>query len=423
METLVTLAVVCGVLAATGGAHAALQGDFGWTAPVMMAMTDLNTGPQNQAGVGANVPLTYFGPTPSQVNPMLVGPVQLLKSGVVDPQKPSITLPLYRGRVGNEYYWYIVTDTSDAAIAASLGINPSAKLQFALVQEGSYRTGTLDKNLTLVTDFGTVDFTPERKVTPGNGSAPFPPSVAEPGSVGKDKYTPLVKIGPSIYNAPIIAGNVPAEALAEFCGETNGTAFNYVHDRVLSICPDVEGASGGNVTLELVHGFSFGKPILYVTLDSSDDTTAALEGITYAPALGNINVGGDDSLFSAVERIFVISNGYTNAAINTAKLQDGPSETVHPLRQGLSSVLSGDKGGPLNVLGGIPTVATDYSPMWDFNLGEWTSYAVSNHYRTRLTDEFQFLEFVQRGFITGPDGDTFGSTGIIVNCPIVQRFL
>jgi hypothetical protein len=35
-------------------------------------------------------------------------------------------------------------------LAASLGINPSAKLQFALIQENSYRTGTLDKNLTLV---------------------------------------------------------------------------------------------------------------------------------------------------------------------------------------------------------------------------------------------------------------------------------
>jgi hypothetical protein len=48
--------------------------------------------------------------------------------------------------------------------------------------------------------------------------------------------------------------------------------------------------------------------------------------------------------------------------------------------------------------GGIPTVATDYSPLWDFNLGEWTPYAVANNYRTRLTDEFQVLHLIRDGF-------------------------
>jgi len=31
------------------------------------------------------------------------------------------------------------------------------------------------------------------------------------------------------------------------------------------------------------------------------------------------------------------------------------------------------------------------------------------------------LELVQQGSITGPGGKKFGSTGIIVNCPIVFR--
>jgi hypothetical protein len=34
--------------------------------------------------VGATVPLSYFGPSPSTTNPSLVGPVQLLNSGTVD---------------------------------------------------------------------------------------------------------------------------------------------------------------------------------------------------------------------------------------------------------------------------------------------------------------------------------------------------
>ena len=49
--------------------------------------------------IGAGVNLSYFGPPPSETNPSLVGPVQLLKSGTVDDQKGTITLPLYQGSV------------------------------------------------------------------------------------------------------------------------------------------------------------------------------------------------------------------------------------------------------------------------------------------------------------------------------------
>src|SRR5262245_2074623 len=49
------------------------------------------------ASVGASVSLSYFGPPPSQSNPSLVGPVQLLKSGVVDDKNGTVTLPLYLG--------------------------------------------------------------------------------------------------------------------------------------------------------------------------------------------------------------------------------------------------------------------------------------------------------------------------------------
>jgi hypothetical protein len=75
------------------------------------------------------------------------------------------------------------------------------------------------------------------------------------------------------------------------------------------------------------------------------------------------------------------------------------------------------------VLGGIPTIATDYSPIWDFNLLEWTADAVAKGYRARVNEEFQILGLAVRGFVTGPGGAPFGSTGIVVNCPIVQRLL
>ena len=49
--------------------------------------------------------------------------------------------------------------------------------------------------------------------------------------------------------------------------------------------------------------------------------------------------------------------------------------------------------------------------------------AIDFGYRSRLTEEFAILGFVQRGWITGPGGATYGSSGFIVNCPIVFRFL
>jgi hypothetical protein len=163
--------------------------------------------------------------------------------------------------------------------------------------------------------------------------------------------------------------------------------------------------------MELATGFSFGRPVLYISTDASADIAAALEGATFAPALGNVPVGRDDSLFSSVERLFGFINGPTN--------DFGESS---PQRQGFNSALV-DGGGPLNVLGGVPTIATDYSPLWDVNLGEWTQEAIDNGYRSRMFEEFAILGMVERGFLTGPGGATYGSSGIIVNCPIVQRLL
>jgi hypothetical protein len=80
-------------------------------------------------------------------------------------------------------------------------------------------------------------------------------------------------------------------------------------------------------------------------------------------------------------------------------------------------------GNPLNVLGAIPTVALDYSPIWDFNLYAWTNYSISAGLVTRLDAEFQVLGLAEAGYITNPDGTPLGSSGLINNCPVVHRFL
>ena len=46
--------------------------------------------------IGADVPVTYFGPTPSSVQRELVGPFQNLKAGKVDLDRGTITFPSTR---------------------------------------------------------------------------------------------------------------------------------------------------------------------------------------------------------------------------------------------------------------------------------------------------------------------------------------
>ncbi|MBC6444926.1 MAG: hypothetical protein GDA50_05745 [Alphaproteobacteria bacterium GM202ARS2] len=373
---------------------------FGFV-PVVLADDDVQPSPPS---IGADVPLTYFGPAPSDVQRELIGPYQLLKSGRIDHERSSITLPLYHGRMRNgDDVWYIVLDTTDFGNAEALGINYAPKLFYSNV-DGAVRRARLGKNFELVFDSGEVDFSPKRSVVAGDKPNYFPPKSHQAGSVGDSDYTPLVEIvnaGGHIYNAPVLAQDVSADALNKFCD--GGVDYDVVHDKVMRICP-----REAEVEISLTAGFSFSRPVLYISTEANDTLVAALEGATYTPAMKNIGVGGDDSLFSPVERIFVFVNG--------------PLGRGNPQRQGLNSALS-DGMTPLNVLGGIPTVATDYSPLWDLNPAVWTDKAIKRGYRSRMTEEFAILGLAEKGWITGLGGKAFGSSGFVVNCPIVFRFL
>ena len=354
------------------------------------------------ASIGASVGLSYFGPPPSASNPSLVGPLQLLQSGKVDAAKGTITLPLYRGTMkGNgRAVWYILTDVDDAQVAVLLGLNYSAKLTFASV---ATRTANFDTKGNLVFDKCTVDFSPVRSLVPGPVTAAFPPTSAQPGSVGDADYSPLVQVlnaGGVIYNAPIVAFGVEAGDINFPNGNVD---YSKVHDQVTAIDPN-----NGTVTLNVINGFSFGRPVWYLSTETSIALGAAIEHNTFAPMMANLHLGGDDSFSSPIERIFISTNGP----------QDGGC--ANPLRQGLSADLL-DGFRPNNVLGGIPSLATDYSPVWDAQLFEWTPDSISRGYRGQIREEFQLLTFVQDGLITGPNGNRFGSSGFNINCPIVQR--
>ena len=349
--------------------------------------------------------MTYFGPAPSSVEPELIGPHQLITAGTVDLDAGTVTLPLYLGHLARtgESVWYVLTDTSDPGQAAALGINYSAKLEYAAACRAA-RDAEYATDGSVVFAQGTVDFSPEHSVVPGPSPHPFPPAAYQAGSVGDMDYSPLVRLGSVIYNAPIIAFGVDEDAI-DFCSGSPDHAL--VHDKVVRLCP-----SERTVTLSLTTGFSFSRPIVYLSTDSNDRLAAAVESATLAPGLNDVSVGRDDSFTSGVERLFGVINGPTNTG-----------GEVNPQRQGFESVLNGDAYSPLNVFGGIPTLATDYSPLWDLNLGEWTDEAVEHGYRSRITDEFTWLGMAVRGFVTGPGGKPYGSTGIIINCPPVARLL
>jgi len=354
------------------------------------------------ASVGASVPLSYFGPPPSTTNPSLVGPVQLLNTGQVDAANGTITIPLYKGSLKgtNQTIWYILTDTDNQAVAAELGLNFSAKLNFVT---SAARTGNLDSNGNIVFDKGTVNFKPLRNIVPGPQGAEFPPKSATPGAVGDANYSPYVSItnaGGVIYNAPMVAFNVDASQINFPNGNVD---YSKVHDQVVAIDP-----INMTVTINLINGFSFGRPVWYLSMDASIPLAAAIEHNTYAPLMGSLLLGHDDSFASPVERIFIATNGPESGDCN------------NPLRQGLSADLA-DGHRPNNVLGGIPTIALDYSPAWDAQLFAWTDAAINQSFRGQVREEFQILTFVQDGLITGPGGAAFGSSGFSINCPIVQR--
>jgi hypothetical protein len=296
--------------------------------------------------------------------------------------------------------WYILTDVDDSNVAAELGLNFSAKLTFA---SAAARTANFDNQGNLVFDAGTVNFSPERSIVPGPAGAEFPPVSAKPGAVGDASYSPFVRIvnaASVIYNAPIVAFGVDGNQI-EF---PNGNVdYSKVHDEVVAIDP-----ANMTVTIQVINGFSFGRPVWYISMDASIPLAAAIEHNTFAPLMQKLVLGHDDSFASPIERIFIATNGPEDGGCN------------NPLRQGLSADLA-DGHRPNNTLGGIPTIALDYSPAWDANLYEWTQDAISRGFRGQLREEFQILTFVKDGLLTGPGGKAFGSAGFSINCPIVQR--
>ena len=353
----------------------------------------------------------------------------------------SVRLPLYPGTAGGKRVWYILLDASDAGLAHDLGVNYAPKLaNVGIGCPACVQTVTLSNPTPQANPFGTAvvhfagapDFSPTRVATPGPTG--FPLKKFSPGAVAGPGYSPFIRVAGSnvVYNAPIVAtGNGP---------------FDVVHhtntgDRVLGI--HIAGKSKPGqfaeswVDMLFVKGFDAGQPIVYLSTDAGQPLTAVLERSTYVPALNNASFnGGDDFLGSARERLFGFINGQTGTGnpqaqgfqhlakdgMVSANASEANKSFINALRNG---------GDLLNVFGDFPTLkdprhADAYSPLWDAQLGLWTSKAIKEGANQRQIDEVQVfnLAATRPDLLTGVNPATgqpapYGSVGVDINCAVI----
>jgi hypothetical protein len=355
------------------------------------------------ASIKPDIPLVIGQPSPSEVDPHLLGPVLFMKSAHVDLEAGTATLPLRRGKLGGKTAWFVITDTDSKELADAMGVNFSSKLGFA--DGNAVRSATLEADGSFAFEKGAVDFTPEWSITPGDAPNFYPPKKFQPGSVGDANYSPLVRTsngGGHIFNAPMVAFGVTDQELNKYCD--GSVDKKVVHDHVVKICP-----RDGTVTMELTLAFTFSKPLYYLSTDSNDPLVATLEKSTVAPGLKDVRYKLEDvEPGSGAERIVAVING--------------PEGKENPQRQGLNSALSApDARGPLNIAGGVPTINLDYSPIWDLMPVKWSDEAIQKGYRSRITDLGQLYGLEAGGWLTGPEGGPIESSGFGINCPVVYR--
>ena len=329
-----------------------------------------------------------FGPDSFFLPPTVQGPTSFRENA----GPTVVTYPLYHGSSGGRSVSYVITDASDRSAARALGVNYTPKLAqaagTAAVENSRSRVRTGNG-----IDFpATVDFSPSRVLKPS--ASGFPPTVAQPGAIGKPGYSPLVRIDfrgqPVVLNAPQLAN-------------ASGRA-----DKIVAISP-----AHRTVSYRETDGCYDNESVHYASFDASDPVAATIEDVTYAPSLNAAPSPGcaDASTVAANcsrESLIAFTNGQTG--------------TANPERQGLNAAIL-DGPPPLNILQEVPEPASkfDYSPMWDVHLATWTSAAVTASRNLRQTDFSAVLQQVADGNVTGfPAGSSFGPSGFIVNCPVVS---
>ncbi len=381
---------------------------------------------QGQAGVSQNAPVGLTLPRDK---------VTLKSARRVDLTRDFATLPLHKGTADGQTVWYVITDTSDARIARRLGINHSPKLRN--VRRGcphcALTVRAVDRILgrSPARFEGAPDFSPDRSLLPGR--TPFPARSFSDGARARRGYSPYVTIAdspvtiadsPVVYNAPIVAtGDGPFDV----------TTHSNTHDRTLGI--DTRRMTTDHL---FIRGFSNGQPILYLSFDSSDAFTAALERSTFVPALAALAfANGGGSSRSARASIFTFVNAKRglerNAPASGASGGRGRAQgLIRAMVDGLTNrdaavanpeVLGFRKGADVsNIFDVFPTHPRErdrreYSPAWDLQVGVYSTRAVARGLNGLKQDANLVRSMAARGLVTSPGGVPLGSSNVVINCP------
>ncbi len=329
-----------------------------------------------------------FGPNSFFEAPTVQGPTSFRENA----GPTTVTYPLYRGTSQGRSVDYVITDASSLSVARALGVNYTPKLAqaagTAAVQNSASQIGSGNG----INFPASVDFSPTRVLTPSAHG--FPPLTAQPGAIGEPGYSPLVKV---VFKDATVVLDAPQIANA------TGQA-----DKVVSI-----GSKNSTVSYRETDGCYDNESVHYASFDASDPTAATIEDVTYAPDLNMApSPGCSDAATPATncsrESLIAFTNGQTGSS--------------NAQRQGLNAAIL-DQEAPLNILQEVPHPGAlfDYSPAWDVHLETWTPAAVSQGLNVRQTDFSAALQQVTSGLATGfPGGTPFGSSGFIVNCPVVS---
>lgn len=304
------------------------------------------------------------------------------RSFVENPADHTVTLPRHQGVSHGEKVTYVITDASTSAAARRLGVNYAPRLANAA---GTAAVQSVHRSRAGLVFPATIDFSPVRVVVPGPTG--FPPVQADPGAIGEPGYSALVQLPDGVVlNAPQVANDT-------------GNA-----DKVVS-----NDAARGRVVYRETDGFYDHHPVHYVSFEASIPLTAALENAALSP---NLNAAPGDfpgePAPTAREEIGIVTNGQLGAD--------------NPQRQGLSSALL-DGLDPLNLLGEVPEEVTgpsDYSPLWDANLAQWTPAAVAAGLDRRQTAYDDLVYLARKGLITAPDGGPFRRSDFVIDCPAIS---
>jgi hypothetical protein len=302
-----------------------------------------------------------------------------------------VTYPLYHGESNGEKVYYVITDASNRSAAQVLGVNYTPKLSQAVgtpaVQDSSSEIGSGNG----IEFPASVDFSPERVIVPS--STGFPPLVAKPGAVGEPGYSPLVQV---MFRGRRVVLN--AAQIANASGQA---------DKVVSIARNHR-----MVAYRETDGCYDNESVHYASFDASDPGAAAIEDVTYAPALATAPAP------RCADAAVPAANCSRESLIAFTNGQTGPA---NPQRQGLNAALL-DGPPPLNILQEIPerTSQFDYSPLWDVHLEAWTNAAIAAGINLRQTDFSTAMQQITAGKATGFPSGGFAPSGIVVNCPVVS---